>query len=504
MINQILDDARANGPSSYYTFEAFVLNILKYHIELQGKTFEVCADWRYAAADALAREGFDDFAGITAIEVKLSVSRNSWRTLIERLHRHFSSTSTSIKINNLVVVCGREVSNETKKILMAEAANEALPFKIHLWGLDELSKIVNKHKAKANEISKNLFSLRLASAAEKTTIDWRLDRDRIKSQLKDCYQKGQFTLFLGAGVSSSAGMPDWNTLLNSLFVTYLTKEFNGDTTASDHAIGQIVARLGHVDEPSALMAARYLRKGLTKSNKTAEEFNAAITKNLYKLRNKSFDLDSRLIKSIAEMCMPRRTGAKVKSVITYNFDDLVERQLAKNRILYRCIYSDTETYDPDELPIYHVHGFLPEEKNKYDRLEKSTLVFSEEGYHKIYSDSYHWSNLVQLNSLRENNCLMVGLSMADPNLRRLLDISAKNIEQSKHYAFMKRLTRENFCYEKLEGKERQAVNDLALADKFLDGHHTLNEELMKELGVSVIWYENYEEIPQFIEEVVRQ
>ena len=69
MINQIIDDARANGPSSYYAFEAFVLNLLKHHIELQGKIFEATSDERFALADGLAREGFDDFIGITAIEV---------------------------------------------------------------------------------------------------------------------------------------------------------------------------------------------------------------------------------------------------------------------------------------------------------------------------------------------------------------------------------------------------------------------------------------------------
>lgn len=75
------------------------------------------------------------------------------------------------------------------------------------------------------------------------------------------------------------------------------------------------------------------------------------------------------------MCSPRRTGAKVKSVLTYNFDDLLERQLETKDIRHPFIYTDIERYHPDELPIYHVHGFLPEKRQKYDRLDKSTLVF---------------------------------------------------------------------------------------------------------------------------------
>ncbi|RVT51254.1 hypothetical protein EOK94_30090, partial [Klebsiella pneumoniae] len=216
---------------------------------------------------------------------------------------------------------------------------------------------------------------------------------------------------------------------------------------SDKDLDDIVGRLNAINEPSALMAARYLRKGFSKGDGEAKDFIEAVTKNLYKLRNSNFPIDSELIKSIASMCLPRRTGAKVKSVITYNFDDLLERQLISNSILHRCIYTNNESFDPDELPVYHVHGFLPENRKLYDGLDKSTLVFSEEGYHHIYSDSYHWSNLVQLNSFRENSCLMVGLSMTDPNLRRLLDISSKNIERSKHFTFMKRISSNEFCYE---------------------------------------------------------
>ena len=72
--------------------------------------------------------------------------------------------------------------------------------------------------------------------------------------------------------------------------------------------------------------------------------------------------------------MPRRTGAKVRSVVTYNFDDLIERQLSANNIIHRCIYTENETYDPDELPVYHVHGFLPEDRKKYDKMKLEDII----------------------------------------------------------------------------------------------------------------------------------
>ena len=384
-----------------------------------------------------------------------------------------------------------------------EIERNQFPFKVVIWGPSDLNRVASKHRKVVNEIAKNLFALRLSSAISKPIRDWKQEREEVIDNLKSCYKKGQFSLFLGAGVSSSAGMPDWNTLLNSLFVTYLTQEFDGDLAMGDKDISDLVTRLNSIDEPSALMAARYLRKGLSKSDGEAKDFIDAVTKNLYKLRNTKFPIDSELIKSIASMCLPRRTGAKVKSVVTYNFDDLLERQLSSNSILHRCIYTDNESYDPDELPVYHVHGFLPEDRKSYDGLNNSTLVFSEEGYHQIYSDSYHWSNLVQLNSFRESNCLMVGLSMTDPNLRRLLDISSKNIERSKHFAFMKRLSANEFCYETVSGKKSKVIDNTESAEKFLERHHTLNEELMKELGVTIVWYENYDDIPEIIETVVR-
>jgi hypothetical protein len=500
IIDDIIAGIDEGGPKSYYAFETFIQHLFKHHIESQDKKLIISADpTRFG--DAFAPDGFDEFEGPTVIEIKFNLARFPIRLFLDKLVYQFRNEYIENKFTNLLVISARPIPEKFLYRVENDLERNQLPFKVYFWGPAELNKIALKNRKIVNSIANNLFALRLSSAISKPVRNWKQEREDIIDSLKVCYKKGQFSLFLGAGVSSSAGMPDWNTLLNSLFVTYLTQEFDGDVAIGDKDISDLVARLNSIDEPSALMAARYLRKGLSKRDGEVKDFIEAVTKNLYKLRNNKFPIDSELLKSIASMCFPRRTGAKVKSVVTYNFDDLLERQLTNNAILHRCIFTDNESYDPDELPVYHVHGFLPENRKLYDGLDNSTLVFSEEGYHQIYSDSYHWSNLVQLNSFRESNCLMVGLSMTDPNLRRLLDISSKNIERSKHFAFMKRLSSKEFCYEEANGGKMEVIDNVDAAEKFLERHHALNEELMKELGVTIIWYESYDEIPEIIRSV---
>lgn len=499
LINEILSSFEGDGQPIYYSFETFVLNLLKFHVENQGKRF-IAINGNRGIGDGLAEDGFDNFEGRTVIEIKYGLDRYPLRIMIDQLMFRLTKSEKSFEFANLLIVNHRQVSDKYASRIKEELSGLNPNIRVSIWGPEELSKIVNKHKKQANIIANNLFSLRLENAVTKEIGDWEKERDERVQTLLECYEKGQFSLFLGAGVSSSAGLPNWNTLLNSLFVSYLTKEFNNNTNILDSDINQIVSRLNEIDEPSALMAARYLRKGLSKQPSEFIEFTRTITDNLYNLRNKENSEASKLIVSIANLCMPRRTGAKVRSVITYNFDDLIERQLASQSIRHHSIYADNDAYDPEELPIYHVHGFLPENAKKYEGLEKSTLVFSEEGYHLIYTEAYHWSNLVQLSNLRQNNCIMIGLSMTDPNLRRLLDISARSLDRPKHFAFMRRITIEGFAYSKpdVEKNHTQLIDNIKAAEQFLNRHHKLNEEIMKELGVSIIWFNDFDEIPEIL------
>ncbi|CAI9672790.1 MULTISPECIES: SIR2 family protein [Elizabethkingia] len=488
------------GPSDYYSFETFIFNLLKFHIEQQGKKLTLIEN-PIRNSDIYAEEGFDSFIGETLIDIKYNLFNIPPKIFIKQHTNKIIRLEKQLTFSNFLIISLRTVPDTAKSRYIEELLSINPELKVTIWGPKEIVRLVNKHKTKSVEIANNLFSLRLENVVTKEAGDWEKERDEKIDLLKESYERSQFSMFLGAGVSSSAGMPDWNTLLNSLFVSYLTQELNQQTNISDEDIKQIVERLNTIDEPSALMAARYLRKGLSKQTSEIKEFTKAITENLYKLRDTTKKLDSDLITAISNLCMPRRTGARVKTVITYNFDDLLERQLAEKSIQHHSIYTENEAFDPDELPIYHVHGFLPQNSVKYEGLEKSTLVFSEEGYHQIYTDAYHWSNLVQLANLRENNCLMIGLSMTDPNLRRLLDISARNIDRPRHYAFMKRLSIDNFAFSNNNNAKIQHVKNISGAEEFLNRHHKLNEEIMKELGVSIIWYASYDEIPEILNKI---
>ena len=85
------------------------------------------------------------------------------------------------------------------------------------------------------------------------------------------------------------------------------------------------------------------------------------------------------------------------------------------------------------FPIYHVHGFIPYDNSQ---IIKSVPILSEEEYHRVYANSYNWSNVEQIHALSRTTCIFIGLSMTDPNLRRLLDIAIRDSEnEARHFVF---------------------------------------------------------------------
>ena len=96
--------------------------------------------------------------------------------------------------------------------------------------------------------------------------------------------------------------------------------------------------------------------------------------------------------------------------------------------------------------------------------------------------------------------------MQDPNLRRLLDISRKMnaTDKPSHYAFLPRTKQENYCLNEKSCKfvhVSQSLIDKKKQKDIYDINYTVLENIYRQLGVNVIWYESHNEIPGLIEQI---
>lgn len=298
---------------------------------------------------------------------------------------------------------------------------------------------------------------------------------QIKS-LKDAYNTGNLSLFCGAGISFDAGIPTWNTLLKSLL----------REVYSDNPVPDIDIRLANIFQNrinvSPLILAQYLKTLLGK------KFSSTVRETLYKDCNDK----SKTIDAIAELSRQKRNKKPLKAIITFNFDDLIQEKLTADKIEFKTIFTEGERYREEEIPIYHPHGFLPRKKTL---TAKNEIVFSEDAYHSQFIDPFSWGNLVQLNHLNNSTCLFIGISLTDPNMRRLLDVSMrKNGKGEKnHYIIKKRYTIEELY------PDTESVK--TLDKKVIPVIESIEEQDSNNLGFNVIWVNNFKEIPEILLEI---
>ncbi|SEB14145.1 hypothetical protein [Bacillus nitratireducens] len=148
----------------------------------------------------------------------------------------------------------------------------------------------------------------------------------------------------------SANLPAWSKLVQQLYFKALNE--NGvqmfDIDKQSDAYWKLTSHLG---EMNLLIRTRYA-KSLIKS-----DFLANVREHLYKNSKGS----SQLLKEIANLCVPNtKELSGVKSVITYNFDDLLEKHIEILKGEYTSIWKEGQSQGQGCLPIYHVHGFLPQ------------------------------------------------------------------------------------------------------------------------------------------------
>lgn len=464
-----------------YMAERAVISMLREWARREHKNFE--EDYRNPRGgywDGYAPNGIGSFEGKTVFEIK--VFRNE-RQLLGTWERwkYVLQKAIADEVKNLCFIVLCEVSADMRERFLNRVRDENV--NVVLWDIDDFGEAMDAASVHyVGDLSDNFSKYWSGKIAESVAEPHQEEekRSRMLARLGEEYRKDRLVLFVRAGASKDAGVVGWDELISELSVTYIDRELKkSHISVEETEKKEILSELNARGKGRLLLQARLLRHALDK------DFSAEIKQILY--RKKSGN--SELLKQIVRLCTPERGKFGIRAIVDYNFDDLIETALEKGNVRCRPVYRAGITPETAELGIYHVHGFLPRKEELYPDLEKSLLIFSEESYHRLLSEPYHWANLCQLNFLNNNTCLFVGLSMTDTNLRRLLEAAWQNSDspdECRHYAILKKETAENGSRAKRS---------------FARAYRTLQEESYAEFGIDVLWVDDYSEIPALLRQI---
>jgi hypothetical protein len=287
----------------------------------------------------------------------------------------------------------------------------------------------------------------------------------LRKTLRDLNEQGALALFVGAGVSMDCGLPSWYEL-----VRRVVKE------VWRHDV-KVAAEL--LTKPYEI-AARFSKR------QAGDKFNRIVHDCLYR-----DDITmSPTLQAIAE--------SGIRNVCTFNFDDLLEEA-------FQAAGQEPDVASPNEaftlsqngVKLFHPHGFLSRFHDTKDT-DAARIVFSEDDYHGLYSEPYSWSNIAQLMLLSGFSVLFIGLSMQDPNLRRLIYVSRSRGFQRQHFAIFRDPTvgappAEVDTQQRLRLMIEMDLKNLGVTPWFIASHDILPEVLR---SISVPYLEGLQAWPK--------
>ena len=501
MINKIEKLLLNSSRKSVNSFERILIDRYSNKLKKDNIDFSVinCNNKLQICAD----EGLLGYTGKTVVEIRLYKLINGMykfteQELLENGTKRISDTiHTFHGLKNYIIITNTDVYN-TNVTINERIAKLVVNFKpINLEFVDisflikEIEEI-NNILEDFESLDEQIFNLEIRNAVT-TEENWKKKRNDLLKKANNRFKSDDVVLFLGAGASIDAGIPPWNKLITNMFINSLKVPLdNSNMVLNEREKSKIIEYFLASNEGAPTLQAMYIK---TMGSSQLFDENTlelkSFQKSLYKVLYNECICKSILLKEIVEFCRPVRDGTGPFAVVTYNFDDLVEQNLEISRVRYKPIYKDFVNAEKNELPIYHVHGYLPQNMNGEN---DSDLVFTQDEYHKLYYDYYHWSNLVQLDFLKSRTCIFVGLSMLDPNLRRMLDLAkevdADNNTIKKHFAILQR--------DSLYKKKSKEVN-VEHIKAFEKSNQHIKEKYYEGLGVNVIWYDKHIEIPKLLQ-----
>jgi hypothetical protein len=200
------------------------------------------------------------------------------------------------------------------------------------------------------------------------------------------------TFVLGAGASMEAGLPSWAALVRGLVKTTAPRLRKSEQDAWLEAI-----------DDSGLLAAAATARALSSSG---QRFRASLSKHLYGDEKPEDYQPGPLCTEVAAF---KRAFFETTSLVTFNYDDLLERALQTADVRAEARIDDIDE-SPTVAVVRHLHGRLG------PKYPDDPVVLTEADYARFPAEDT-WQSRVMSRAL-DGLCVFVGLSFNDPNLLR--------------------------------------------------------------------------------------
>jgi hypothetical protein len=340
--------------------------------------------------------------------------------------------------------------------------------------------------------------------------------------LRQAWKNRELVLFIGAGVSIPYGLPSWkNLVLELLFEQAQQTRRLGKMWP--HYRRAVAAWMTDYFDYDALVLARMVERdlgGRVASNRfgpsatRSPQFLSRLRAHLYASYRQPEQRT--ILNAIADLIASGTKLSGVDSVISFNFDDLLERELRRRKVGFQAVASQARQHGPG-LRVIHAHGYIPQ----HEANGSSEIIFTEPDYHRLTESMFHWGLSEVVDRLRKSTVLFVGLSMSDPSLRRLLDAS-RNSPIPPHWQVQKRHDiRDHEVMEVMGDVDRRARNyanllgsgvdevkqPAALEDSIraaLRQADSYDRQVFESMGVKTIWVDQFEDIPDVIDAIAYQ
>lgn len=267
--------------------------------------------------------------------------------------------------------------------------------------------------------------------------------------------RGRLAILLGAGTGFRI-LPGWVDLVAKICIS------EGVTPPTDKT--EVEAKIQEVKAKFKKNPSEYINVV-----KTALYSDCKITKE--ELRRHELFCSLRTL-------LTTKPSGRASTVLTYNFDDLLESHLKSCGVPCKSIFDLPSWNYNNQVSIYHPHGFLPRNStNQSERIAFSRKEFADQ---LGGEPSKLWGPLIN-QIFSSHTLLLVGLSGDDINL-----ITSLTASQNIHPAF---------------GVDKFPYRGISIRTRPSGGAFDVVKDEMDTAKIATLYLDSYDELPDFLYDI---